>query len=65
MDWKAVGNAGVSSGWRGRVADALEGPLGRSRVPVRGDQARALLGLTFVGISLAYLGQVVRRVARA
>jgi hypothetical protein len=47
------------------VADALERPLARSRVPVSGDQARALLGLAFVGISLAYLGQVVRRLARA
>jgi len=65
MDWKTVGNAATASGWRGRVADAVEGPAQRSRAPVRGDQARGLLGLAFLGISVAYLIQVGRRLARA
>jgi hypothetical protein len=65
MDWKTIGNAAAASGWRGRVADAVEGPAHRSRVPVSGDQARAALGLAFLGISLAYLARVIRRVVRA
>jgi hypothetical protein len=65
MDWKTVGNAAAASGWRGRVADAVEGPAQRSRVPVSGDQVRGLLGLAFLGISVAYLVQVGRRLARA
>ena len=65
MDWKTVGNAAAASGWRGRVADAVEGPAHRSRVPVRGDQVRALLGFLFLGMSLAYLTKVGRRIARA
>ncbi|HET9214865.1 MAG TPA: hypothetical protein VFN93_08925 [Gaiellaceae bacterium] len=65
MDWKTVGNAAAASGWRGRVADAVEGPAHRSRVPVRGDQVRALLGFLFLGMSLAYLMKVGRRIARA
>jgi hypothetical protein len=65
MDWKTVGNAAAASGWRGRVADAVEGPAHRSRVPVSGDQMRGLLGRAFLGISVAYLVQVGRRVARA
>jgi hypothetical protein len=65
MDWKTVGNAAATSGWRGRVADAVEGPAHRSRLPVSGDQMRGLLGLAFLGISVAYLVQVGRRLARA
>ncbi|HEU4450708.1 MAG TPA: hypothetical protein VFR63_12100 [Gaiellaceae bacterium] len=65
MDWKSIGHAATASGWRGRVADAIEGPAQQSRVPVRGDQARAVLGLVFLGISVAYLFQVARRLARA
>lgn len=65
MDWKTIGNAATASGWRGRVADAVEGPAQRSRVPVQGDQVRAVLGLVFLGISVAYLVKVGRRLARA
>jgi hypothetical protein len=65
MDWKTVGNAATASGWRGRVADTLEGPADRSRVPVKGDQVRAVLGLAFLAISIAYLVQVGRRIFRA
>jgi hypothetical protein len=65
MDWKTVGNAATASGWRGRVADALEGPADRSRVPVKGDQVRAVLGVAFLAISVAYLVQVGRRIFRA
>jgi hypothetical protein len=65
MDWKTIGNAAAASGWRGRVADAVEGPAHRSRVPVSGDQARAALGFVFLAISVAYLTRVARRVASA
>lgn len=65
MDWKTVGNAAAASGWRGRVADAVEGPAHRSRVPVTGDQVRAALGLAFLAISVSYLVRVARRVVRA
>jgi hypothetical protein len=65
MDWKTIGNAAATSGWRGRVADAVEGPAHRSRVPVSGNQMRAVLGLAFLGISVAYLAQVARRLVRA
>ena len=65
MDWKTIGNAAAASGWRGRVADAVEGPAHRSPVPVTGDQARAVLGFAFLAISVAYLARVARRVAHA
>lgn len=65
MDWKTIGAAATASGWRGRVADAVEGPAHRSRLPVTGDQLRGLLGLAFLGISVAYLAQVARRLVRA
>ncbi|MGH3023672.1 MAG: hypothetical protein ACRDNI_08465 [Gaiellaceae bacterium] len=65
MEWKEVGNAATASGWRGRVADAVEGPVHRSPVPVKGDQMRALLGLAFLGISVAYLVKVGVQLARA
>jgi hypothetical protein len=64
MEWKDIGHAAAASGWRGRVADAVEGPVHRSRVPMKGDQLRALLGLAFLGISVAYLIQVGVRLAR-
>jgi hypothetical protein len=65
MEWKEIGHAAAASGWRGHVADAVEGPVHRSRVPVKGDQMRALLGLAFLGISVAYLVKVGVRLARA
>ncbi|HXV56349.1 MAG TPA: hypothetical protein VD704_00640 [Gaiellaceae bacterium] len=65
MDWKTIGQAGASSGWRARVADAVAKPAERSRVPLSGEQARALLGLAFLGISVAYLVRAGRTAARA
>jgi hypothetical protein len=64
MDWRKFGEAGVSSGWRGRLADTLEGPAADSRLPVGRQEARAILGLVFVGLSIAYLVQVVRELNR-
>ena len=65
MNWKTIGKAGAAPGWRSRVADAAGRKASRSRVPVRGDQARALVGIAFLALTFAYLGKVGRRLARA
>ena len=58
-----MGQAGLQ-GWREKVADGVAGPLS-SRTPLSEDQARALLGITFFVLSVLYIVQAVREVARA
>jgi hypothetical protein len=64
VDWRRLGQAGVASGWRRRVADRIEGPAASSRLPIGGQEARALAGIAFVAVSVAYLVQVGIRLAR-
>ncbi|WP_217914707.1 hypothetical protein [Miltoncostaea marina] len=47
-------------GWRARVADAVAGPVSR-RTPLREPWLRALVGWTFVVLSVVYLAQFARR----
>ncbi|HSK15939.1 MAG TPA: hypothetical protein VK915_07185 [Gaiellaceae bacterium] len=65
MDWKTIGNAGATPGWRGRLADTAGRKASQSRFPLSGDQARALVGVAFLALTVVYLGQVGRRLSRA
>ncbi len=50
-------------GWRKPVAEKLAQPL-ESKTPLTGDQARALLGVTFFVLSVIYVAGTIKRVAR-
>jgi hypothetical protein len=64
VDWRKLGEAATGHGWRKQVADAATSPLAE-RLPVGRRETRALLGLGFIALSLAYLVRTIRRVARA
>ena len=64
MDWRKLGEAGTGHGWRKQVADRATAPLA-SRLPLGTREARALLGLGFLALSLSYLFRTFRRAARA
>jgi len=57
-----LGHAGLS-GWREKVADAVA-PHAARRAPVDEDQARALVGALFFGLSLYYVISTVVKAAR-
>ncbi len=60
---KELGHAGLT-GWREKVADAVA-PHAARRGPVDEDQARALVGALFFGLSLYYvISTVVKAVQR-
>ena len=50
-------------GWRGKVSEALAGPLSR-RTPLSADQVRIALALTFFASSVFYVVATVRRAVR-
>ena len=51
------------SGWRAKVADALERPVSR-RTPLTGQQIRAILGALFFLKSALYVVRSIRRAAK-
>ena len=57
VEWR--GREGLI-GWRARVADAVAGPVAR-RTPMQETWLRALVGWTFVALSIVYLVQFARR----
>ena len=59
MDSKAVAQTGLV-GWREKVADKAAGPLAE-RTPLSAEQARAVLGALFFGLSAYYVVGTVRR----
>ncbi|TQN42793.1 hypothetical protein FHU33_2201 [Blastococcus colisei] len=63
MDVISVGKAGLQ-GWRGKVADAVAGPVAR-RAGVADDQVRAAVGALFFVLSVLYVAGAVKRLASA
>jgi hypothetical protein len=63
MDAMAVGKAGLQ-GWRGKVADAVAGPVAR-RSGFTDDQVRAAVGALFLALSVLYVAGAVKRLAGA
>lgn len=55
-----LGRAAVASGWRSKVTE-LVAPAVAERTPVQEENARAILGLAFVGVSVYYLVATLRR----
>ena len=53
MDEVAIGKSG-RRGWRATVADVVAPPVAR-RSPLREDQIRAVIGLTFLVLSIVYV----------
>lgn len=60
MDAVALGQKGLA-GWREKVADGVSRPLA-SLTPLREDQVRALVGVTFFALSVYYVVDTMRRV---
>ena len=63
MDAVALGKAGLQ-GWRAKVGDAVAGPIARHS-GVTDDQVRAAVGGLFFVLSVIYVLNTVRRLARA
>jgi hypothetical protein len=58
-----VGHAGLQ-GWREKVADGVAGPVAQ-RTPLEEDNVRAIIGATFLVLSVLYLVNAVRALARS
>ena len=58
-----VGHAGLQ-GWREKVADGVAGPVAK-RTPLREDNVRAIIGATFLVLSVLYLVNAIRALARS
>jgi hypothetical protein len=63
MNVKTVGEAGLT-GWREPVASRGARVLSR-RTSLRHDQARALIGLGFLALAVAYVGRAIVQLARS
>jgi hypothetical protein len=50
-------------GWRGKVSEALAGPLSR-RTPLSTDQVQIVLALAFFASSVFYVVATIRRAVR-
>ncbi|HEX2503162.1 MAG TPA: hypothetical protein VHK00_04405 [Miltoncostaeaceae bacterium] len=50
-------------GWRGKLSEALAGPLSR-RTPLSADQVRIALALAFFASSVFYVVATIRRAVR-
>ena len=61
---KELGHAAAASGWRQKAADAVAPKVARSRLPAGEGEARALIGLAFLALSVKYLVGTFRRVTR-
>lgn len=62
MDTKELGTAGLT-GWRGKVGDAVAGPVARHS-PLDDDQVRAAVGFLFFGLSLLYVLKTLKAVSQ-
>jgi hypothetical protein len=60
---KELGHAGLV-GWRKAIADRVAPPAAK-RAPLSEDDARALIGALFFGLSAYYVGSTIARMIRA
>ena len=60
MDAVTAGKAGLQ-GWRGKVGDAVAGPVAR-RSPLTDDQVRAAVGGLFFVLATVYVAGTIRRI---
>ncbi|MDQ3875459.1 MAG: hypothetical protein M3322_07960 [Actinomycetota bacterium] len=60
MAVKEIGLAGVSGGWRKKVADRL-GPSLAERTRFRADTVRATLGIVFFALAASYVVRTLWR----
>jgi len=58
-----VGHAGLQ-GWREKVADGVAGPVAK-RTPLQEDNVRAIIGATFLVLSVIYLVNAIRALAQS
>jgi hypothetical protein len=58
-----VGHAGLQ-GWREKVADGVAGPVAR-RTPLQEDNVRAIIGATFLVLSVIYIVNAIRALAQS
>jgi len=49
----------AATGWRAKVADAVSGPVSE-RTPLKPDQVRALVGVTFFLLSVLYVTKTIK-----
>ena len=57
-----VGHAGLQ-GWREKVADGVAGPVAK-RTPLQEDNVRAIIGATFLVLSVIYIVNAIRALTR-
>jgi hypothetical protein len=57
-----IGQAGLT-GWREKVGERVAPALSR-KTPLKEDQARALLGVLFFGLSAMYVGKTLATLSR-
>jgi len=57
-----VGHAGLQ-GWREKVADGVAGPVAK-RTPLQEDNVRAIIGATFLVLSVIYIVNAIRALAQ-
>ena len=58
MDEVAIGESGLK-GWRAKVADVVAPPVAK-RSSLREDQIRAVIGMTFLVLSIVYVVGAIR-----
>ena len=58
-----VGHAGLQ-GWREKVTDGVAGPVAK-RTPLQEDNVRAIIGATFLVLSVIYLVNAIRALAQS
>jgi len=58
-----VGHAGLQ-GWREKVADGVAGPVAK-RTPLQEDNVRAIIGATFLVLSVIYIVNAIRALAQS
>ena len=58
-----VGHAGLQ-GWREKVADGVAGPVAK-RTPLQEDNVRAIIGATFLVLSVIYIVNAIRALVQS
>jgi hypothetical protein len=64
MNPRSLAHAAAAEGWRRRVADVVAPRVDRSRLPLGEDDARALLGVVFLALTIRTIVKTLRRARR-